>query len=118
MRKLCQKFDGAAVFRGSHFGPILPDERPPLSRSRGCKGQFHDWDAGGKIREPDIIPVLGSKFGFGNAPRRTPHGSDAEPFIRCARSSETNDADGHDHLDITWERDCFPQRVLRFAAWL
>jgi len=76
-----EEFDGVAVFGRGHFGAVLLDEFGPLSRSVGGEGEFHDRKARGEVRKPDVLPVLGSEFRFGDTAWRTTHGADTQTFV-------------------------------------
>src|SRR5689334_18666443 len=66
----------------------------------GCRdrsqGLRHQLRAGGKVRIPDIEPVVGRKAFLANAARRTPHRADPKPFVRMAGFTETDDPKSHD----------------------
>ena len=95
VRKRGEKFDGMGVFGSGHFSAVLFEESVPLSRSLGGQGEFHRGQAWGEVREPDIVPVLRGKFGFGDTAWRTANSADAQAFVFCARAAESDDADGH-----------------------
>jgi len=76
-----EEFDGMAVFGSGHFGAILFDEFVPLGRIRGGEAEFHDRKTRGEVRKPNVVPVLGSEFGFGHAAWRTTNGAYAQAFV-------------------------------------
>lgn len=73
-----EEVESVLVFGERHFGPVFTDKCGPLGRCFGGEGNFHRLEARRNVGKPDIIPVLGSEFGFGHAPRRTTNGSDTK----------------------------------------
>jgi hypothetical protein len=78
-----------------HFGPVLLDERNPLSRSLGLLAKLHGFDAGCEVWKPHVIPVLRGELGFGDTPRRATNRSNARPFTFDAWTSKPDDTNYH-----------------------
>src|SRR5690606_3457117 len=89
------------VFRRCHLGAILVEEGAPVCCSLCLMRELDRFGRGGKVGEPDVVPVLRCEFGFGNAARRAPYGADAQSFLAAALAAQPDDAYGHEASSVT-----------------
>src|SRR5688572_20254382 len=78
-----------------HLRSVLLHERRPLSRGARAQTLLQRLCARRKIGKPDIVPVPRCELRPGHTTRRTPHGTDPQPFTRLARAAQAYDTHAH-----------------------
>lgn len=86
LRQFGKKLDHLPRLGLGHLGAIAAEKgcRRQLGFEKGRKQCL----AGREDRQPDIQEIALSVFGFGHTARRTPNGSDSEPFSGLTRGTK------------------------------
>src|SRR5258708_849564 len=110
-RQCSQQVQHLAGIATSHLRAKFLRERGPIAIARNRLCFFDQLRVRRQIGQPHVVIVAGGEFAPGHAARRSPNGTDTQPFVGRSRRPKLDDADAHVFFLIRGGLATVPRRI-------